>query len=151
MRDKKAITGTAEQVVSCAENRWQHRMGEEGMSINEEIQGWLEQVRSEVRNLQVLLDNEQDEIETVQLVVEENVEVKAGSLQVTGIVKTEDSIDVGNLSHLVEKFSRHLKNGTDFHHQVKGAVGDRGVQGETGNRGPTGDAGDRGPQGKQGG
>jgi hypothetical protein len=120
------------------------------MSIYEEIQGWLEQVRSEVRNLQVLLDNEQDEIETVQLVVEENVEVKAGSLQVTGIVKTEDSVDVGNLSHLVEKFSRHLKNDTNFRSQVKGAVGDQGPQGEAGSRGPTGDTGDRGPQGKPG-
>ncbi|MCI5228270.1 MAG: collagen-like protein [Candidatus Electrothrix sp. AX2] len=119
------------------------------MSIYEEIQGWLEQIRSEVRNLQVLLDNEQDEVETVHLVVTE-IEVKAGNLQVNGTVQAAETVSVGDLSRLVEKFSRHLENDTDFSSLVKGAVGDQGAQGEAGSRGPTGDAGNQGPQGRPG-
>ena len=119
------------------------------MSIYEEVQGWLEQVRSEVRNLQVLLDNEQDEIEALQLVVENSLEINGG-LQVTGAFQAAETVSVGDLSHLVEKFSRHLNDDTDFRRQVKGAAGDRGAQGETGSRGPTGDVGIRGPQGRPG-
>jgi hypothetical protein len=125
------------------------------MSIYEEVQEWLEQVRSEVRNLQVLLDNEQDEIETLQLVVEENVEVKAGNLHVKGIMQANDIISAVDISPLAGVFSRHLKESADaisvsFRSQVKGAVGDQGAQGEAGSRGPTGDAGNQGPQGRPG-
>lgn len=122
------------------------------MSIYEEIQGWIEQISSEVRTLQVLLDYENEKIETVQLVVEE---VKTGSLSVTGGAEAASTVNVGDLSALTERFSLRLKDSEDgvsigFRSQVKGDDGDQGPSGDRGEQGAKGEIGEVGERGDQG-